>query len=270
MSKEKIPSEKWQVFSKINLLLWAWLIVGIVAYFYVLGVFTPWSWEPLGVPQSPLRTLYGYVCYLGIWASLTMLMFSYSASKPRWMAPRGQYIEGQTYKVWSPYRLVGIAVTAAMFAAAGIFRYEMFDLCALPAAISAIYFDPIVCFNCLYLGGILRAVAFRGEDPLPRIFGGGIQDGAHWAFNAIFYRWITNPNSRFYIGNVALRIAVWNIVLSVTRVASMWPGIIIAAPSDIYPVVWLYLIGFLPVSVASSVVGSVVSEFLIRTRERRK
>ena len=241
---------------KVNMFLVGWLVLGLILQVYMLLTFQPWG-PILGVAASPLRVLYHTSWSLGTNVPGILLCFSYVTTKPHWLAPRGKYIEGQVYKVITPYRLVAIAMTAALFAACGVFRPEVFDLCALPAAVSTIYFDPIVGFFCLWNGGTLRSIFMGIGEPFAQFFGWGISDGFMWTMSGIYYRWMEDRK----VSRVP-RAIIWIIALEITRYA------LLSGPAQIWytplPAFWVsffrFWVVFMPASVASALVGLVASE----------
>lgn len=264
----------WAPYSRkpLTIVLYVLTAIGFFIAFILPVVGGP-AWAPgdpasvdtwLGPMGSFNRTLYGYFRTLPWYLPQIALMGLYTASQPRWLAPRGQYVEGQKYTVWSTYRLTAIAMTSALFAGAGIFRPEIFDLCALPAAIGAIYYDPIVDFFDLWLGGIIRGAVFLGGDIFARVFGGGTGDGGNWMFDSwVYWRYVGNPDSKLYVKNRWIRNLVWNIpILTVWRQKTILIVWWMYAPEAV-PGQFASIIRFTPASVASAIVGFAVAEYFL-------
>jgi hypothetical protein len=236
-----------------------WWILGWVGQIALALWKKPWGPE-LGVAASPVRWMY-YYSYSGmVTVPSILLMISYITSQHNeWQAPRGRYQEGEKYSVLSSYNIVAMAMTAAMFAAAGIFRPAVFDLCATPAAIGSFYFSPIVGFITLWIGGALRSIFFGVGLITQQLPGWGLADGALWMMSGIVFH-LQEEHPRFQ--NRIVRLVSLVVFLELYRYLTLsGPVQFWLNPAEAFWVAFInFWVVFMPGSVISLIAGWIVSE----------
>jgi len=242
-------------------------IAGFVLQLLAMLYFKPWSAD-LGVAVSTKRQYLRMVfeCWLFKVPSALFGM-SIVAGEMKWLAPRGRYQEGQTYKVYTTYVFVAIALCAALFAASGVLSYEFFDLPAVPAALSVTFFNPIIGFWTLWLGGVVRSLIFGAGNPLMWLISSGPSDGSTWIFLGIFYWWFREKTK--WGKNPIFLLIYWAVVYVVWRTVWMFP---IWVWYDPVPALWArmtwFFTSFIPSGLLGTLAGVVVVEALIRAVER--
>ncbi|MDY6875577.1 MAG: hypothetical protein SWK90_05155 [Chloroflexota bacterium] len=241
-------------------------IVAFVVMLVAMLYFQPWG-PKLGVAVSPQRQYMRMIFEAWVKIPAALWAASIVAGKPKWLAPRGRYQEGQTYKVFTTYTYVAIALCAALFAAAGILSYEFFDLPAAPAALSVTFFNPIIGGLTLWLGGVIRSLIFGSGNPLMWLISNGISDGSTWIFLGIFYWWFREETK--WGKNPILLIIYWAVVYVVWRTIWMFP---IWVWYDPVPALWArmgwFFTSFIPSGLLGTLAGVAAVEALIRAVER--
>ncbi len=247
-------------------IFWIWLVVAVVVWIVVYAVTAPYG-SKLGVPQSPQRqTLWLIMDFWVLKLPLVLLAASYIVSHEDWLAPRGRYVEGKEYPVFSTYIYTAIAFMAALFAVAGIVNFQLFDVPAGPAVLSVTVFNPIVGFFTLWLGGVIRALVFGSGNPVQWLLAIGLSDGATWIVIGLFYWWFRSTKwGQNYVG---LFIG-WSVFYWVWRTFATITILLWLVPSNLYiPSIINYLTTFMLPSYLVSLVGLVIAEAIIRTMER--
>jgi len=186
------------------------LLIGIVINVAAALYYQPWG-PKLGAPGSPERLMVQAIVqiYL-IYVPLILYIASIVAGKPKWVAPRGRYVEGQDPKLFTPYTYTAIAFTAALFAAAGIGAWQVADLPAGAAALGVMYFNPIIGWFTLWLGGILRAMILGQGNPVQWAYSSGIMDGGVWIVLGLAYWWAREETEW---GKKPVLLTVWWVVV---------------------------------------------------------
>ena len=242
-------------------------VVGAALNVLAMLVFQPWG-PRLGVASSMnrqyIRMIFGTWLFNVPWA---LYAASIVASKPKWLAPRGRYQEGMEYPVFTTYTYVAIALCAALFAASGVLSYEFFDLPAAPAALSVTFFNPIIGFFTLWLGGVLRALIYGTGNPLMWAISSGPSDGSTWIFLGLFYWWFREETK--WGKNLLSLLVYWVVVYCLWRFVWMFQLYVwlFPVPALWTRVVWFWT-QFLPSGVLGTLAGLVVTEVLIRAVER--
>jgi hypothetical protein len=243
-----------------------WEIVAIAVWLVVYFVVQPWG-DKLGVPASPQRiTLFLIMDFWILKLPITLFFASLVAEKDRWLAPRGRYVEGKKYPVFNTYTYTAIAFMAALFAVSGVFNFQLFDLPALPATISITFFNPIIGFFTLWLGGVIRALVFGSGNPVQWFISIGLGDGATWIGLGVFYWWWRQTK----LGkNVVGLFVGWSVVYWVWRLFYVMLSVFWYVPSNLYaPTMVTQITTFMPSSYISSIAGLIIVEALIRVVER--
>jgi hypothetical protein len=245
-----------------------WSVVGLVAFAALTVYFHPWTAD-LGVANSPQRQILSPTLQWWVW-KLPFALFAASlvAARMRWLAPRGRYQEGVVYPVFSTYTYVAIALCAALFAASGVLSYEFFDLPAGPAALSVTFFNPIIGFFSLWLGGVVRSLIWGTDNPVIRATAGGLSDGSTWIYLGVFYWWFREETK--WGKNPILVVIAWVVFYIVFR--TIWHGAISALwvfPGTAFwgRMTW-HFVQFLPSGLLGSTAGVIAAEALIRAVER--
>jgi hypothetical protein len=267
--RRRVKTVKFKEFLKKNTKVFLiWTIVGWVVQGLAMIVLQPWG-EGLGVAESPARNV--WLAVFTWWVPrlpLALLGASIVAKHEKWLAPRGRYVEGQEYPIFSTYTYAAIGFMTALFVATGAVSWQVFDLAAAAAAIATIYFNPIVGWFAVWLGGSLRTVLFAaGGNPLTWFTAIGLYDGTTWLWIGIAYWWLRD---KWRDKNILQPIVVWTVGYV------LWRGIY-----ELDYLVWLYPMPglwatilwwwgqFLPTSTISALAGLIASEALIRTIGRR-
>lgn len=244
-----------------------WTVIGIALHIIGLLVFTPWT-DQLGVANSPQRQIYKAI--FDFWVlklPIVLLGFSLVAEKDFWLAPRGRYQEGKKYPVFNTFTYAAIAFMAALFTASGILNYNFFDLPAAPATIAVTFFNPIIGFFTLWVGGVARSLIFGTGNPIFWILGSGPSDGSTWLYLGIFYWWFREHTK--WGKNLVLAVIWWAVVYVVWRTVFMFDLYVWLNP---VPALWAKMVWFftqfLPSGLAASIAGLIASEALIRAVSR--
>ena len=244
------------------------LIVAAAVYVVAALYFQPWG-SKLGVPASPQRialaSIFGPLV-MGI--PVTLLVTSIVAGQPKWVAPRGRYVEGQDPKLFTPYTYTAIAFCAALFAAAGIGNFQVVDLPAGAAALGCMYFNPIIGWFTLWLGGILRAMIFGSGNPVQWAYSWGIFDGSLWICMSLFY-WFMREKTKFGKNPVILTV-IWAVFYFLWRTVYTFLIIFWYLPSNMYaPTITNQWTAQFPTGLIASIAVMWVVEAIIRATERR-
>ncbi len=245
-----------------------WQIVAIVVWLIVFFVVQPWG-DKLGVPASPQRiTLFLIMDFWVLKLPITLFFASIVAENDRWLAPRGRYVEGKKYPVFSTYIYTAIAFMAALFAVSGVLNFQLFDLPALPAVISITFFNPVIGFFTLWLGGVIRALVFGSGNPVQWFLSIGLGDGATWIGLGVFYWWWRQTK----LGKNLVGLFVgWIVVFWVWRLLYIMLSVFWYVPANLYaPTMLGQITTFMPSSTIASVAGLIIVEALIRVVERPK
>lgn len=247
-----------------------WAIVGFIVHLALALYFKPWT-SKLGVSMDPQRFIIGMV--IAEWwvlkLPIALLAMSLVAGKEKWLAPRGKYQEGVKYPVFTTYAFVAIALCSALMGASGIVSGYFFDLSAVVAVFAVSFFNPIIGFFTLYLGGILRALLFAIGNPVIWALGPGFSDGTIWIYLGILYWWFREETK--WGKNVIYTVIWWAVMYWVGRTVlqiTWWFWL------DPVPALWARLTWFytnmLPTGTLSSVAGILVAETVIRVVERER
>ena len=244
-----------------------WAVVGFAAYLAVLFWFHPWT-PDMGVANDPKRWLVGSLTDFWVFRlPLALLGMSIVAAKPRWLAPRGRYQEGLDYPIFTTYSYAAIAICAALLAASGVVNQFWIDLGAAPATLAVTFFNPIVGYFAVWLGMVVRSLAFGAGNPVIDLLVNGPQYATTWLFLGIFY-W--QFKEKFNWGKKPIAVLVWWFVTYwVWRVAFVGDMLVWLAP---VPVIWGLVTQFSTQYMLSSSLGSlaglIASEALIRATGR--
>jgi hypothetical protein len=244
-----------------------WTIIGIAVNVLAMLYFKPWG-DSLGVAYSPKRlVLYDIFDWWVMKLPTVLLAASIIASKEFWLAPRGRYQEGKKYPLLNTYGYVAIAFCAALFTAAGIFNFNLFDLAAAPATLSVTFFHPIIGFFTLWLGGVARSLVFGTGNPISNLLGEAISDGGTWIWLGIFYWWFREETK-------AGKNPVWVIIYWIV----LYIGWRTVYQADEYfwffpaPAVWArwvwHFTNFLPSGLSVGIPTLIAVEALIRSAHR--
>lgn len=258
--------KEWLV--KNRRLFYLWQLIAIAVWLVVFFIAQPWG-DKLGVPASPQRVTFFLI--MDFWVlklPATLIFASIVADHDRWLAPRGRYVEGKKYPVFNTYVYTAIAFMAALFAVSGISNFQLFDLPAAPATISITFFNPIIGFFTLWIGGVIRALIFGSGNPVQWLISIGLGDGATWIGLGVFYWWFRQTR---WGKNVVARFIGWSAVYWVWRLFMVSLSIFWYVPASLYaPTFISQLTTFMPSSFIASIAGLIVSEAVIRAVEGRK
>lgn len=245
-----------------------WQVAAVVVWLVVCFITQPYG-DKLGVPGSPQRiTLFLIMDFWVLKLPATLLFASIVAGHDRWLAPRGRYVEGKKYPVFSTYIYTAIAFMAALFAVSGIANFQLFDLPAAPAVISVTFFNPIVGFFTLWIGGVIRALIFGAGNPVQWFLGIGLSDGMTWIGLGVFYWWWRSTN---WGKNVVGLFVGWSIFYWVWRLFTVALMLVWYVPANLYvPSMVRQITTFMPTSYVAAIAGLIVVEALIRVVERRR
>lgn len=258
--------KEWLIKSRKMFVIWQ--IAAIVVWLIVYFVFQPYS-DKLGVPGSPQRiTLFLIMDFWVLKLPITLILASIVAEKDRWLAPRGRYVEGKKYPVFNTYVYTAIAFMAALFAVSGVVNFQLFDLPAAPATIAVSFFNPIIGFFTLWIGGVIRALIFGSGNPVQWLISIGLGDGATWIGLGVFYWWWRQTK----LGKNVIGLFVgWSVVYWVWRLISVLVLLVWYVPGNlIIPSMLGQITTFMPSSFFASLAGLIVTEALIRVVERNK
>lgn len=244
-----------------------WAIAAFFVHIGLLLYFTPWG-PDLGVANSPQRLIFRMV--MDWWVlklPIALIGASMVAGRVRWLAPRGRYQEGVNYPIFTTYTYVSIALCSALFAAAGVLSYEFFDLPAGPAALSVTFFNPIIGFFTLWIGGAVRSLIFGTDNAVYRAAANGLSDGSTWLWLGIFYWWFREETK--WGKNFAALLVFWVVVYVAWRTVYMFDIYVWTFP---VPALWARMVWFftqfIPSGLAGTIAGLIASEALIRAVER--
>jgi hypothetical protein len=245
-----------------------WGIVAAVVWVALALYFKPWGAD-LGAPGAPKRML--IVMVTDFWLLKLpwfLVICTIVLGKSRWMAPRGKYQEGQEYGFFTPYNYTAIAIMAALFAVSGIVSFQAFDLPSAPAAIAAIYFNPIVAFCSVWIGGVLRALIFGQGDPVSYLLAFGLSDGFQYLILSALYWWFSESR---WGKNLAAKVGWWFVTYYIVPTTTLFTIYFWAMPSAMYvPAMTDFMVRYIPTGQIAGIAGLLVAEAMIRAVEGRK
>ena len=177
------------------LLVYAWMVLGFIAS--IIHFIMIWPLGPaLGPSQSPERWLHfainTYLFNLPIWFWCVQIVRVH----PEWIArDMGvPYENGKIYPLWTPKRLVTIAMGIALFGFSGVVPATTFDFPQFAAQIMMILYGPIEGCFCLIGHGFIRMPLFSGLlDPFKMIplaiWPGGWSGFLSWIYHRYLRDW---------------------------------------------------------------------------------
>jgi hypothetical protein len=133
---------------RLGLALWA--VAGFIFWLFLM-----FNFDPLGGKVAlgdPIRQLISFEFSFGFALPIGLLELSYAANQPRWMAPRGKYVEGRKYPVLTIRRVVTIGILAAAYTALRFFELAHLDWAAMACALATVYFGPFEGFFVIFIG----------------------------------------------------------------------------------------------------------------------
>ena len=246
-----------------------WGIVATVVWVVLALYFKPWGTE-MGAPGSPQRTL---LMQVTDWWVLKLpwflLLVTKVMGKSKWLAPRGRYQEGVEYKLFTPYNYTAIAIMAALFAVSGISSFQAFDLPSAPAAIAAIYFNPVIAWASVWIGGTLRALVFGSGEPVSWFLTTGMSDGFQYIILSMLYWWFSETR---WGAKLWARAVWWFVIYYIVPTVTLFTIYFWAVPSSMYvPIYTDFLVRYIPTGQIAGLAGLFVAEAMIRaTKSRRK
>ncbi len=248
-------------------LITVWIVVAALVWLGGVLYFKPYGTE-LGVPWSPKRSLLGQI--FDFWVlklPWVLLCFATVQGNNKWLAPRGHYQEGVEYPLFSPHVYTAIALMSALFAACGIVHNQLFDLPAAAAALAGVYFNPIVTFFTVWIGGTIRALLFGQGDPISWFLSVGMSDGTTWMYLSLFY-WLFKETK--WGKKVPARVAFWIVAYWIWRPLTALPMYLWYVPSQaLIPTMVHFLTVFMTSGTFASLAGVAVGEALIRSNESK-
>jgi hypothetical protein len=260
---------------KARMIFLIWGIIAAVVWVGLFIYFQPWGTK-LGVPGSPQRM--GIVMIIDFWLlklPWTLFLVSIVAGKMKWLAPRGRFMEGIRYKLFTPYTYTAIAFMAAFFAVSGISNFQVFDLPSAPAAISSIYFSPIVAFCSVWIGGVLRALLFGQGEAVSYLVAFGLSDGFQYIILSVLYwtftqsRWGSKGKS--WGVRLVIRMVFWAIIYTLVATITLSSIYLWAMPAEMLLPNYAYqFIQYIPSGILAGLAGLLVAEVIIRAVESKK
>lgn len=175
---------------RIQLALLAWIAAGVVGYFIMIFITQPWG-PGLGVASSPQRL--ALTAVQGVLYPLPIILWGihYYSTQQKWLAEDigVPYEEGKLYPVWTPKRLVTIALGIAFFGITGAVPASTFDLPQFAATFLTVLYGPIEGALGVGLGFLLiRGPIFSGFFNPFQLFGVFAVDGMIYAILGNFTR----------------------------------------------------------------------------------
>jgi uncharacterized membrane protein len=258
---------------KLQLILTAWLILGSVAFVAAMIIYKPWT-PALGVGNSPQRYPLEALWSLGVSMPLAFLLVNLFIRHNEWLAPRGAYQPGRTYKVWTTERYVGIAISCAFFVMCGVASPgASIDFPWAGVTFASVYFGIIEgVVGVGILGFILRGLVWGLS---PRTLWILWNDVALCAMIAYFYRAVIEKNERERGG-------LWKnegfifVVYVVFHYLAYWFAWCSGRNIAMYPIPeiyarYAYLIGWWTFTgISSAAAAFLVTRQLIKVVERRQ
>jgi uncharacterized membrane protein len=256
-----------------TLLVAGWLVLGAVAFIGACIIYKPWT-PLLGVGGSPLRYPLQALWGLGVSLPISLLCVNYYLKHNEWLAPRGAYQPGRTYKVWTTERYVGIAISCAFFVMCGVASPgASIDFPWAGVTFASVYFGVIEGFLGVgVLGFILRGLVWGLS---PRTLYVLWNDVALCSLIAVFYRAVLEKYEKEKGGiwkNEVFLFAVYTVFHYLAYWFCWDTGMLISG----YPIPELYarlayLIGWWTFTgISSAAAAFLVTRQLIKVVERRQ
>jgi len=173
---------------------------------------------------------------------LFLLVIHQWMKHPEWMAPRGRYIPGKEYSLFSGYNLVGIAIIAAAMTASGLICSPLFDLPIFFAWIASFYFNPWIAGWGTAISIFLRYTIWEGNSPIYS-FGAAYFD--FWAYSTISLLTLYILEPRRGRGIKMLPYYALVVIMSqvVQRILGTWHYVMWNNPGPAYlPACWMWLV----------------------------
>jgi len=179
---------------KVYYALIAWLILGSATLIGAILYYEPWTTR-LGVGLSPLRYPLEALWSFGVTVPLTFVCVHYFVRHNEWLAPRGSYVPGRKYKIWTTERYVAIAISCAFFVMCGVASPgASIDFPWAGVTFASVYYGVIEgVIGVGFLGFILRGLVWGLS---PRTLWLFWNDCALNALIAVFYRGVIEKNER--------------------------------------------------------------------------
>jgi hypothetical protein len=254
-----------------------WFALGAAVtlyYFLPANIFgSQWSF-----PLSPARLgVFDRIAFATA-TPLAILVIFDQARRPSWLAPRGRYVEGRKYSLFTPRRFIEIAFLAALLLAFNniTLPFPGVSLVVIGLLFGAAYFGPITVYTANWianiLGGVLGMPFALGLGGVIGMVGRSLFDGAIFAFAAwFFFMYIIPPGKAVpparRIAMYLAWFAAWNAIHLVYWTAISIP-VLVGSPGW-YGYMIVYLSTNYPTNILSGIVGVAAAEAGIRATRGR-
>lgn len=122
----------------------AWVVVGFIGWVLIVLGYQTWTTAIIGPAVSAQRVFWALIGDL-LWAPpLVALAWRIHFGRPAWTAPKGRWVPGKYYPIFSPYNVVGIAVMVASVTALAGTTYTGVPLTDLAWFLGVMWFGPVV------------------------------------------------------------------------------------------------------------------------------
>lgn len=237
-------------FSILNLVLMLWK--------------QPWDPTKMGV-GDPMRPVWRIPFFLGFSLCCVPLLTGWQASHPAISAPRGKYVPGQKYPIFTTRRWASIGILSALYSALAIGLKIRIDTPAVIVSLAGCYFGPFEGFASMYIGNIFRLAVLGGAPTIHSVFGWWWIDGSIWAINGWF--WLVYVEPHYGKSSYAWRFAVWVFQMYMVHAGLFQYGRFWINPIPaIYEATARSYLQFNPITAASGAIGGVITAALMRSQ----
>jgi hypothetical protein len=266
-------ARRWRIVILISLV---WAVLGAIVTLYYFGpgdiLGSQWSY-PLSVPRLGVFDIIAFSAC----TPLALYCIADQVRRPSWLAPRGRYVEGRKYAVFTPRRFIEIAFIAALLLAVNSITlpFPGVSLVVIGLLFSAAYFGPLTTYLaqwvCNLIGAALGLPFALGLGGLIGMVGRSFMDGAIFAFAAwFFFMYIIPPTGGVPVTRrLGLYVAwfiAWNAVHLLYWTAISIP-VLVGNPGW-YGYMLTYIPTNYPTNIVSGIVGVLAAEAAIRGTRR--
>ena len=254
--------------------VYGYVLLSAVIGFAIWSVWNGGAWynPALGIAGSPEREFHRFISCLLLYPPVTVWAVWYHYQHPRWTAPRGKYVPGHKYPLFSAYNIVSIAILIAFCNVLGqVLSGGGVDLGLVSFSFGASFFGAWTGGTGIGIGNFFRSLLF-GQQAGLGMFSAGLWDigtcsvGAAVAWRILEparLRGENNPVWKAYIAGAAIGMVHWIGCLTLTHLFNYDP----------YPMVIGNYIGWIityfPQELISCPVATIVSEGVVNSIEGR-
>lgn len=258
------------------------LKIGIYAYILLSAVIGVAFWTlynggalynpAYGIARSPEREFHRVVSAALLYPPVTLWAVWYHYQHASWTAPRGKYVKGRGYPLFSAYNIVAIAMLIAFSNVLGqVLSGGGVDLGLVSFSFGASFFGAWAGGTGIGVGNFFRSLLF-GQQAGLGMFSAGLWDigtcsvGAAVAWRILEparAKGMQNPLWKVYLAGASIGMVHWIGCITITNGLNYYP--MAMAPAWYAGVV----IRYLPQEFISCPVAAIVSDIVVRSIEGR-